>query len=87
MKRLSSRIAISLLVLTVGMLLPPRANAEVVCNPPVDFRHQGVRKIDPVTKQIVNEGMALAVMTDGRTRPLKQKQVTDKMFLRFGLQN
>jgi len=55
-------------------------------NPPMDFRHQGVRKIDPVTKQIVNEGMALAVMADGRTRPLKQKAVTDKMFLRFGLQ-
>lgn len=56
-------------------------------NPPIDFRHQGVRKVDPVTKQVVNEGMALVVMMDGRTRPLKQTQAKDEMFVRFKAQD
>lgn len=53
-------------------------------NPPVDFRHQGTRKVDSLSKQITNEGLALAVMADGRTKPLKQQQVTDNLFLRYG---
>jgi len=36
-RRLSSRIAAALFVLTAGVLLPQRTNADVVCNPPVDF--------------------------------------------------
>ncbi len=52
-------------------------------NSPVDFRHQGTRKIDPATKTIVHEGLALVAMADGRTKPMKQSQVTDKMFWRF----
>lgn len=56
-------------------------------NPPVDFRHQGVRKVDAVTKQVVNEGMAVIAMADGRARPLKQTQAKDEMFWRFRAQD
>lgn len=54
-------------------------------NPPVDFRHQGQRKLDPVTHQIVSEGVALAVMGDGRVRTFKQQQMKDSHFLRYQL--
>jgi prepilin-type N-terminal cleavage/methylation domain-containing protein len=55
-------------------------------NPPIDFRHHGTRKIDPVTKQITNPGNGLAVMADGRTKSIKQKGMKDDMFLRFTVQ-
>lgn len=53
-------------------------------NPPVDFRHQGIRQIDNAFQRVVNSGMAVAVMADGRTRNFKQTQMKDAHFLRYG---
>jgi len=52
-------------------------------NPPMDFRHQGTKKILNNVKKVESDGMALAVMADGRVRALKQTQVTDAMFMRY----
>ncbi len=52
-------------------------------NPPVDFRHQGVKKVDNVGKRITSDGLAVVVMADGRTKAYKQDQMKDSMFMRY----
>jgi len=52
-------------------------------NPPVDFRHQGTKKIDNVAKRVTSDGLAVVVMADGRTRAYPQSKITDAMFMRY----
>lgn len=51
-------------------------------NPNVDFRHQGKKEIDTLSKRVVPSGFAIFCFGDGRVKPLQIGRITDSMFMR-----
>mgnify|MGYP001044123035 CR=1 FL=1 len=52
-------------------------------NPPVDFRHQGKKKVEATLRKVESDGVALVSMGDGRVKAMKQGQMTDALFMRY----
>jgi prepilin-type N-terminal cleavage/methylation domain-containing protein len=52
-------------------------------NPPIDFRHQGYRRVDEKLREVNSDGFALVLFMDGRVKAKKQEQITDEMFMRM----
>lgn len=51
-------------------------------NPNVDFRHRGSKTVDPQTKKVIAQGIAVVVFADTSVKPLRSGAMTDAMFAR-----
>ena len=51
-------------------------------NPDVDFRHQGIKKVDTKNSQVTSTGHANVVRCDGSAKPKHWGEITDDQFTR-----
>lgn len=51
-------------------------------DPNMDFRHVGNKRVDIPNRQVLGDGQAVVVFTDGSAKGLRQEQVKDNMFER-----